>query len=93
MLSRTSNPNATGYENYGGRGIKVCERWSGDTGFHNFIMDMGERPEDMTLDRKDPNGNYEPSNCRWSTPQEQTDNRRCSVKKSVEEELEELACV
>jgi len=73
MRSRCNNPNNPGYHWYGGRGIKVCERWDD---FDNFLWDMGERPEGKTLDRIDVNGNYEKSNCKWSTPLEQTQNRR-----------------
>lgn len=73
MHSRCSNPNNPDYKHYGGRGIIVCERWKS---FKNFYQDMGQRPERMTLDRKDVNGNYEPSNCKWSTHQEQALNKR-----------------
>lgn len=74
MVYRCSNNKATSYEQYGGRGISVCERWS--SSFENFLNDMGERPEGMTLDRIDTNGNYEPSNCRWATKSDQMINVR-----------------
>lgn len=79
MFQRCYDKNHISYCNYGARGIKVCERWDD---FENFLADMGERPENKTLDRINTNGNYEPSNCRWSTPSEQQRNRRDSLTKT-----------
>jgi hypothetical protein len=79
MKARCLSPNAHAYSGYGGRGIKVCERWLGEDGFKNFIDDMGKRPEGMSLDRyPDNNGNYEKSNCRWATQKQQTNNTRAT---------------
>jgi hypothetical protein len=74
MIQRCTNPNNTGYKNYGGRGISICERW---LTFEGFFADMGQKPSsELSLDRLDPDGNYEPGNCRWATPKEQTMNKR-----------------
>jgi hypothetical protein len=73
MKTRCNNPNIEGYKNYGGRGIKVCERWET---FENFLTDMGERPIGMSLDRINNDGNYEPGNCRWATRKQQSLNSR-----------------
>lgn len=73
MRDRCNNPNHKYYKNYGGRGIKVCKRWDN---FALFVVDMGERPENYTLDRINNEGDYEPSNCKWSSRKEQQANRR-----------------
>jgi hypothetical protein len=73
MIQRCDNPSRNCYKYYGGRGIAVSERWRS---FENFLADMGERPEDKTLDRINPDGDYEPGNCRWATWHEQALNRR-----------------
>lgn len=72
MHSRCSNPNYTYYYRYGGRGIRVCDRWNS---FESFYADMGQRPAGKSLDRINNDGNYEPGNCRWSTQKEQIGNR------------------
>jgi len=75
MIERCEKTYCRRYADYGGRGIRVCDRWKT---FENFYADMGDRPEGMSIDRIDVNGNYEPSNCRWATPAQQRANRRDS---------------
>jgi hypothetical protein len=94
-IDRCNRINNASYSNYGGRGIKVCDRWINS--FSNFFEDMGKCPDDCTLDRIDTNGNYEPSNCRWSTPEIQNNNKRNShfitykgIKKTVTQWTREL---
>lgn len=76
MMGRCYRPSAGGYRFYGARGIQVCERWHS---FQNFASDMGDRPYGATLDRIDPNCNYEQSNCRWASRLEQSRNTRRNV--------------
>lgn len=75
---RCYNPKCSDYRFYGGRGIRICIRWL--ESFDNFIVDMGLRPEGMTLERLDVNGDYCPENCTWATRKQQTGNRRETLK-------------
>jgi hypothetical protein len=84
MIQRCTNVELEDYKRYGGRGIRVCERWES---FDSFLEDMGERPKGLTLDRINVNGNYEKENCRWATSKTQMRNRRNN---KITEEIAEI---
>lgn len=90
MKARCSNPKNSHYHLYGGRGIKVCDRWKDD--FSNFLADMGEKPSQKhSIDRIDNNKGYEPSNCRWATIDVQANNQRKNVFIEIEGERKTIA--
>ena len=74
MRQRCNNPKCSNYKNYGGKGIKVCQEWEDFQTFHKWAMDHGYS-EELTIDRTDVHGNYEPSNCRWVSYKEQANNK------------------
>lgn len=78
IRKRCKNKNLSDYKDYGGRGIKICEEWDND--FFSFYNYMGDVPKDMSIDRIDPNGNYEPGNVRWADSTTQARNKRISPK-------------
>ena len=78
MKSRCCRKNDVNYKSYGGRGIKVCEEWQNIENFEKWV-EKNPYSDGMTIDRIDVNGNYEPTNCKWSTKKEQSNNRRNTI--------------
>lgn len=78
MMSRCNKPNEIAYHNYGGRGIRVCDKWQEFIPFYNWAIASGYNDE-LSIDRINNDGNYEPSNCKWSTRKEQANNKRNNI--------------
>jgi hypothetical protein len=93
MIQRCYNPNAHAYEIYGGRGIKICDEWidkkEGFVRFYNWSMNNGYS-DNLTIDRINVNGNYEPNNCKWSTMKDQQNNKRTNTLIEIDGEIKNI---
>lgn len=93
MKNRCMNPKYRAYHRYGGRGVKICDRWLGKDGFKHFYEDMGNKPDGTSLDRIDSDGDYCPENCRWATQKMQVCNSARKLKARVtSEEMATAVC-
>lgn len=88
MVQRCENPNANGYDRYGGAGVTVCEEWKD---FETFLKDMGHRPKGYSIDRIDNSKGYSKGNCRWATTAQQNNNRRVNRNVTINGETKTIA--
>lgn len=84
MIARCTRESHPAFKYYGGKGVKVCDRWTGPGGYQNFINDVGVAPEGLWIERKDSKGHYTPENCCWETPAVQARNREQGGKHSAQ---------
>lgn len=90
MKDRCLNPNNNAFERYGSRGVGICKEWQDDfINFYNWAMESGYK-DDLTIDRIDNNRGYEPCNCRWATPKQQSDNKRNNILINIDGEIKDL---